>query len=675
MKMDDFAGRSIRFVKGIGPARAEQFKRLYIYSVSDLLTYMPRDYEDRRELSDLSAIEFGKKQLFLLTLGDLSSAFTKSGRKRYSITAFDGGGSVELIWFHLPSYARARLRPGDRYLVYGKAELYRGGPQIIHPEIEEYDPSAMETTLSPLYGLTSGLTQRYLRGVIKRVLAEIKTDYDNMPETISAANGFMSFGEAVHNIHFPQSVADSQHARKRLAFDELAAFFNIINRKKAERELNRKTPYGDGSREDFSASLPFTLTDAQKRAMDDIDSDLVSGNMMYRLIQGDVASGKTVVAAYALFRAVKNGCQGAYMAPTGVLARQHYNRLSAYLSPMGVNVALLTGGMKKGARDEVLRSLQNGEVGILIGTHAMLYDDVRFSSLDMVVVDEQHKFGVTQRKTLHLKGKYPHYLIMSATPIPRTTMMLCFGDVDVSEIDQYPIGRAGAGTFIRRERDRGKIFDFIESEVMKGRRAYAVYPFIEDGNDDEIKSVKGMENIFRRRFGDDKVGILHGKMSYDEKQETIDAFISGRSPVLITTSVIEVGIDSREATVLLVEHPERFGLAQLHQLRGRVGRGEHRSYCILMASEGEIPERLEYFAKTDDGFKISEMDLSLRGGGEMMGVKQHGAWNMRVARPFEDNELFEAAKITASDPEAARSGYLSSVTEIYFPDIDPEVSD
>ncbi len=665
MKTVDILKRPVRYLKGVGPKRAESLRKLGISTLFDLLKYLPSSYEDKRFISMSHELRNGERHLIQLTMGAVSRYRSRKGKEVFSIYGYDENGGVDLVWFNMPSYIRNTLQTGKKYYVYGKAELYRNGFQMTHPEITPADTYKKEETLLPLYGLTAGITVKYLRKCVRNALEQLPAE-DYMPRSIQDEYGMMPLTETLRTLHFPPKEEDGEKARKRLAFDELAAFNAILINKRHEREVNKKEKYiTDLSlREAFQQRLPFKMTQAQEKCMKEAEEDLRSGRMMYRLLQGDVGTGKTVIAAYLLYLTVKNRRQGAFMAPTGILAMQQYKKLDALLEGFGIKTALLTGGMRNKERKEVLEGLENGDVDLVVGTHALIYDKVRFCSLDMVIVDEQHKFGVSQRKSLLMKGNFPNYMIMTATPIPRTALMLIYGDMELSIIDEYPPGRGRTDTYIRHEKDRSRIFDFIEKEIKKGRQAYVVCPFIE--SEESEKSVKEMEKKYTSRFGGGNVAILHGRMDDGDKKRTIDRFMGRDVSILISTTVIEVGIDSPNANIIVVEQPERFGLSQLHQLRGRIGRGKERAYCILIAHGGAVPERLEYLKSTHDGFEISEMDLRLRGGGEILGLRQHGQWGLSTVKYGRDFRLIKTIRERASSLMENEALYINSVRQLFF---------
>ena len=664
----------VRFLKGVGPKNAEKLLRLGIEDAGSLLFHRPVAYQDRRCVTPLAKTDPEKSQSFVVKLGAVREMRSRTGRRIVRAQAYDETGQIDLVWFTFPRYLRALLQPHKEYLVYGKAEFFRGAPQITHPEIVPWDESsALPGHLLPLYPLTAGITHAYLRKIIRSVLEEYEQAFtETFPRHMQETLSYPGLKKAFWDLHFPTEEADAVMARRRLAFDELFFFNLIMQKRKEEKSRVEKTPYRitEEMREQFLKSLPFTLTDSQKQVMGEIEGDIAGPHLMYRLLQGDVGCGKTVLAAFALYCAVINGRQGAFMAPTGVLARQHYDNLTRYLAPLGIETVLITGGMSKGEKETALAKCASGESRVVIGTHALLYDSVEFSALDMVVIDEQHKFGVAQRKSLQLKGTLPHYLLMTATPIPRTTLMVWFGDVEISVISALPGGRGGIKTALRPESSRKKVYEFARKELNEGKQAYAVYPLVEDSDKSDLRSAETMYKEISAAFGPEHTALLHGKMKAEEKMACLRKFKEKRVQFLVTTTVIEVGIDVPDATLMIIEHPERFGLAQLHQLRGRIGRGPHPSYCVLLTDPGlsaEAAERLEQFASTNDGFAIAELDLQYRGGGEILGLKQHGGLTMRFASFPDDKSLFSETKAFISRFRPSWDEFKRGA-DFYFPD-------
>ncbi len=666
----------VKFVKGVGPKVAALLEKLGIRTVFDLLIYLPYDHEDRRNITTVASVRPGVSQTFIVKIGGFSTHRTRSGKKILSALAYDNTGTVEIVWFHAPAYIEKSIDHDAVYYLFGKADYYNGSVQIAHPEITPYGTGDEQfATLLPVYGLTEGITLNMLRKIMRTALDTFGAVSDYYPQEFSAHHSLSDLAEAIRCCHFPKDGTEKFTARKRIVFDEFLSFNYLMAKRRANRAVVRVTPYTVKAAEEkrFRDMLPFTLTNAQERVIVDIQKDLLSGGMMYRLIQGDVGSGKTAVAAYAMYAAFYNGKQSALMAPTSILAEQHYAKIAALLSPLGVTVRLLIGATKKKDKEAIREELINGTCHVLIGTHALIVENVQFADLGLTVIDEQHKFGVEQRKKLQSKGENVHYLIMTATPIPRTTALVYFGDTDISIIDELPAGRKPIKTVVRFEKSRGKLYDFIKDEIAKGYQTYAVYPLVEDSDTIDLKSAQSMYEEFVAHFGAHDVGLLHGKMAAAEKHAVMERFTKKDIHILVATTVIEVGVDSPHATVLVIEHPERFGLAQLHQLRGRVGRSDIQSYCVLLVSKMlpvETMQRIHEFAETEDGFKIAEMDLEYRGGGKMLGTHQHGEAGFRIGSIVYDKEVFFETKSIAEKMLAAEKRYwdYDAVAQLYFPD-------
>ena len=670
--------KKIQYIKGVGPKNSKKFKRLGINSVLDLLFYLPVDFENKRDIKKTTEAEIGETQSFILQIGDISSYTTRGGRKIYSAFAYDNYGSITLTWFHNPKYLFKKIDSEKYYFIYGKVQIYGREIQIAHPEIQEYEKGLQSLkSLMPVYPLTEGLTNNYIRKVVNNGLKLVEGLDDYYPKKFSKNNDLIELNKAFTKAHFPRDKKEFFKAKKRLSFDEFLTFNMIMEKRKNNRETIEKNPYNINYEKNkkFESKLPFKLTSAQKKAVKEIIEQLKKGKTMYRLLQGDVGSGKTVVAAYIIYITVYNQKQAAFMAPTTILASQHYEKLKKYLRPLDVNIQLLTGNTKKREKEDILNNLKQGEIDLLIGTHAMIYDGVDFHNLDLVLIDEQHKFGVEQRKILKSKGNNPHYIIMTATPIPRTTALVYFGDTDITTIDEMPEGRKEIKTGIRFEKDRMKMYKFLKKEVEKGNQVYVVYPLIDENEKMELKSAKKMYKEFVSHFGSEIVGLLHGRLKNDRKDLIMKKFRNNEIKILVSTTVIEVGVDSPNATVLIVEHPERFGLAQLHQLRGRVGRSDKQSYCILFVSNKineETLKKLKKFAKTNDGFKIAKMDLEYRGSGKLLGKKQHGSLDFKIGDIFNDLDMFKKTKGLAEEIVSENIGNISykKLKKIYFPEYD-----
>ncbi len=656
----------LQFLKGVGPGRAKLLANLGLHTVEDALYYLPARHEDRSELTPLLRLKPNDVTTVTGTIRAVSPP--PRGRPRVPLSALlsDGTGFLTCVWFG-QAYLERVLQRGQRLIVHGKAQRYRSGPlqmqvkdyEIVEEEAGEAAGDPADETLHtgrlvPVYGLTRGLTARPMRRLMKRLVdGYVDGLEDPLPAGLLARHRLGPLSLALRAGHFPKTEADYAAARRRLVYDEflLLQLGLAIRRHRQRRQPGlRMNPPGSLARR-LLASLPFALTPAQERVWREIRTDMAEPYPMNRLLQGDVGSGKTVVAALAILTAVESGFQAALMAPTEILAEQHLMTLVQLLEPLAVEVALLTNAVKGKARERVLAGVAAGEIACVVGTHALVQEAVRFRRLGVAVVDEQHRFGVHQRATLKRKGESPDVLVMTATPIPRTLALTLYGDLEVSVIDQLPPGRKPVVTKARPGSTRGKIYRFLREQVSAGRQVYVVCPLVEESETLDLQAATEMaERLQREVFADLRVGLLHGRMSFTEKDRVMRGFKTGAIHILVSTTVIEVGIDVPNASVMLVEHAERFGLSQLHQLRGRVGRGPWKSYCILLsgASSPEAKLRLDAMAATNDGFKIAEVDLSLRGPGDFFGTRQSGLPEFRVADLVRDAAALEAARRDAA---------------------------
>jgi len=686
---EHFLDTSIEFIKGVGPKRAELLaEELGLRTFQDLLFHFPFRYEDRSKFykikeihGDLPYVQLKGQISFLEEMGDRY-------RKRLKAKFKDETGSVDLVWFKGVKYFKKSLRTNQTYILFAKPNLYKGHLNLVHPElltIEEYQ-SQLSSSISPVYPSTERLAKMALGGrqiqkLSRNLLAKVKGKLaENISLNIKERYGLMNREEAILQIHFPESKETLKKARFRLKFEEL--FFiqlEMLKLKLVKLESSKGyefTQVGQYLNQFYEQHLRFELTQAQKRVLKEIRKDLGSGKQMNRLLQGDVGSGKTIVAVMSMLIALDNGFQAALMAPTEILATQHYESLKELLEPLGVKFALLTGSVPKAERVPIHHALEDGSLQILVGTHALLEDKVKFKSLGLAVIDEQHRFGVAQRARLWKKSSLaPHVLIMTATPIPRTLAMTLYGDLEVSTIDELPPGRKPIKTIHWYESKRLRLHGFIEEEIAKGRQVYIVYPLIEESSKMDYANLEeGFQFIFQRfpppKY---KVSIVHGKMPADKKRFEMDRFVNRETDIMVSTTVIEVGVNVPNASVMVIESAERFGLSQLHQLRGRVGRGAEQSFCILMtgnklSSDGRT--RMQTMVETNDGFRISEVDLQLRGPGDLSGTQQSGVpLNLKLTDLSKDGFIVKMAREAAedllkTDPELSKIENKMTLTHI-----------
>ena len=664
--MFDLTTRDIKYLQGVGPQRATMLnKELNVFSLHDLLYYFPYKYVDRSRLYYIHEID-GNMPYIQLKGQILSFETIGEGRQRRLVAHFsDGTGVIDLVWFQGIKYLMGRYKAHEDYIIFGKPTVFNGRINVAHPDIDPAkDLTLSSMGLQPYYNTTekmkrAGLNSHAIEKLMNNAFALLQGTF---PETLSPKvveeNHLMSLDEALRNIHFPQNPEKLRRAQYRLKFEEL--FYVQLNILRYAKDRQRKyrglvfERVGEVFNTFYSQNLPFQLTGAQKRVIKEIRKDMGSGRQMNRLLQGDVGSGKTLVALMSMLIALDNGYQACMMAPTEILAAQHYETIQQLLFGMGVRVELLMGSVKGKKREEILKGLLTGEVQILIGTHAVLEDTVNFSSLGMVVIDEQHRFGVAQRAKLWTKNTCPpHVLVMTATPIPRTLAMTLYGDLDVSVIDELPPGRKPVQTIHQFDNRRATLYSGIRKQIGEGRQVYIVYPLIKESEKMDIKNLEeGYEHICAE-FPDCKVSKVHGQMKPAEKDAEMQRFVNGETQIMVATTVIEVGVNVPNASVMVIENAERFGLSQLHQLRGRVGRGADQSYCILVTSyklSEETRKRLEIMVQTNDGFEIAEADLKLRGPGDLEGTQQSGvAFDLKIADIARDGQLLQHVREIASD--------------------------
>jgi ATP-dependent DNA helicase RecG len=656
-------------VQGIGPKSASTLAKLGLRTLGDLLWYLPRRYEDYSQLKTINRLWYGEDVTVIGTVESIDMRPIRGGQmKLIECIVSDGTGSLRVSWFNQPWIVN-QLRPGRAVALSGRVDQYLGRLTMNAPEWEPLDRQQLHTNrIVPIYGLTAGITARWLRRVVDAVVGRLARRLpDPLPDDLRTELGLMPLGEAVQQVHFPDRWETLRAAQARLAFDEMLLLQLAVMRQKQEWSALTTEPAGiaDEWLVRFTAALPYALTTAQTQALADIRHDLASGRPMNRLLQGDVGSGKTVVAAVAMGMATAGGAQAALLAPTSILADQHLASVrsllteGAGLSPESIR--LLTGATPAAEKEEIRRGLQSGEITIVVGTHALLEDPVTFRRLRLAVIDEQHRFGVDQRAALRAKGANPHLLVMTATPIPRSLALTVFGDLDLSLLDEMPPGRLPIETRLLRPAERSRAYRFVAAQVEAGRQAFIIYPLVEGSEKVETKAaVDEQRRLQEEVFPSLRVGLLHGRLRPDDKESVMAQFRAGELQILVSTSVVELGVDVANATVMLIEGANRFGLAQLHQFRGRVGRGPYPSFCLLVPDSDDEREndRLQAMESTSDGFRLAEMDLEQRGPGEFLGTRQAGFAELRLAQ-LTDVRLIEkarreAGRLLEGDPDLAR---------------------
>jgi ATP-dependent DNA helicase RecG len=664
----EFWKTPIAYLKRVGAGRALVLNHeCDIYTYEDLLHYYPRKYVDRRLITPIHQLnQEGEYVSVVGTLGPMQMPPSLK-TKRLATTLYDGTGYISLVWFGNVHWLASKYKAGDEVVAFGKVTIFNGQKQISHPEIEliqdPNQPQVQSLRILPFYASTDKLKQngvdaRLFRQWIEFVLAEGKAQLsETLPAQLLAQYGLMPRAWSLQQIHFPDTPEDLNQARRRLKFEELFLFELIMGRRKHllrhQRPAYPFTSIGTYFNRFYAEYLPFQLTDAQKRVVKEIRFDVGQPEQMNRLVQGDVGSGKTMVAIMSMLIAIDNQFQVAMMAPTEILAEQHYHTIYRLLSPMNINVDLLVGSQKAAVRKRVLRDIASGITHVTIGTHAVLEDPVVFNRLGLTIIDEQHKFGVKQRARLWAKapkGFTPHNIAMTATPIPRTLMMTAYGDIDVSIIDELPPGRKPVQTYVIPHAQRLKVYGFMRSQLEAGRQVYVVFPLIEESEKLDLAAATAGWQILHNEFPKYQIGLVHGKLPSEEKDATMQAFKAGNTHILVATSVIEVGVDVPNASVMVIENAERFGLSQLHQLRGRVGRGAEQSFTLLLTGDklGDIAKRrLKALADTNDGFKIAEMDLQLRGPGDLLGTRQSGLPEFKLADLTQDEIVLKEARDAA----------------------------
>ncbi len=671
--------KDVKYVKTVGPNRVKLLNKLNIYTLKDLIEYYPRDYEDRSKPKNLYECTDGEEVLIEAMAAGRITEMHKGRMTISRLIVKDQTGTCYITWFN-QGYLRDKFQPGRMYRFFGKISNKNGRLEMNSPVYDEIDQSKNTGKIIPIYPLTYELKQNTLRKIIENGLAEVKGKLtETLPEYILKENNLWDINNTIERIHFPIEFSDFNKARERLVFEELLttqlALLKLKNN--YEHETDGIQFSKDVYMSDVINILPFKLTKAQLRVLEEIDRDMESNKPMNRLLQGDVGSGKTVVAMIAAYKAVKSGYQATIMAPTAILASQHLESFQGILEELGIKTELLISSVTKKKKSEILEKLQSGEIDILIGTHAILEENVVFKNLGLVVTDEQHRFGVKQRGTIASKGQNPDVIAMSATPIPRTLALILYGDLDISIIDELPPNRKKIETYAVRKNMEERVNNFIRKQITEGRQAYIVCPLVEENEDMEgLQSVIELAERYQKEtFSEYKVAYLHGKMKPKEKDEIMERFKNGEIQILIATTVIEVGVNVPNSSIMVVENAERFGLAQLHQLRGRVGRGEYQSYCILKyeGNSETIKQRMKVMCDTNDGFIISEKDLELRGSGDFFGTEQHGLPEFKIANLFEDIAVLKkvqrlALKIMENDPllEKEKNAKLNDLVKEKF---------
>ena len=652
--------KDVKFIKGVGPARAELLNGLGIFTLGDLITYFPRDYEDRGKPKNIAEVEDGEEVLIEAIC--VSKMMEKRIRKNmviYKLSVRDETGLCHITWFN-QKYLKNKFKLGETYKFFGKVQKRIGFIEMNSPVFENENTNKNTGKIIPLYPLTYNLSQNVIRQIIENALKEVNEELlETLPEYLLKEYNLDEINKAIKGIHFPKDFEEYNKAKKRLVFEELLVMQLALLNLKTKYSVNKKGIKFDKNvkMSDVIDKLPFNLTKAQTRVLEEIDKDMESENPMNRLLQGDVGSGKTAVSIVAAYKAVKSGYQVAMMAPTAILSKQHLKNFESILSQFNIKCELLVSGTPKKQKEDILNRLQNGEIDILIGTHSLLEENVVFKNLGLAITDEQHRFGVRQRSIINNKGESPDVLVMTATPIPRTLALILYGDLDISIIDELPPNRKKIDTFAVTKGMEERVNNFIKKQLDEGRQCYIVCPLVEESEEIDAKSVLELFEKYKEIFSGYKVEYLHGKLRPKEKDEIMERFKSGEIQILISTTVIEVGVDVPNSNIMIIENAERFGLATLHQLRGRVGRGSYKSYCILkyQGNSQNIRERMKVMTETNNGFIISEKDLELRGSGEFFGTRQHGLPELKIANLFEDIEMLKsiqsvAIKIMEEDP-------------------------
>lgn len=668
--------KDVKYIKGVGPNRVKLLNKLGIYTLKDLITYYPRDYEDRSKPKLIMDCNDGEEVTIEGIACGKVSEIRIPKKTMQKLLIRDESGALVITWFNQP-YLKNKFEIGKKYRFYGKFSLKYGKPEMSSPVFDSIEQKNNTGRIIPIYPLTYQLTQNVIRKIMENAILEVRGNlHETLPVQILNEYHLEEINKAIQEIHFPKDLLDFQKARRRLVFEELLsvqlalmALKNIYKNDIKGIKFSKDVHISDVINE-----LPFNLTGAQRRVLEEIEQDMEKQTSMNRLLQGDVGSGKTVIAMCAAYKAVKSGYQAAIMAPTAILATQHLENFKNILEKLQIRCELLISGISKKKKEDILERLKNGEIDIIIGTHALIEDNVEFLKLGLVVTDEQHRFGVKQRTKIAEKGNNPDVLVMSATPIPRTLALILYGDLDISIIDELPPNRKKIETFAVSKKMQERVDNFIKKQVEEGRQAYIVCPLVEENEEMDLKSVIELNEKYQKEiFPQFRVAYIHGKMKPKEKDEIMLKFKNHEIDILISTTVIEVGVDVPNANIMVIEDAQRFGLAQLHQLRGRVGRGEYQSYCILKyeGNGDTVRKRMKVMCDTNDGFVISEKDLELRGSGDFFGTMQHGIPEFKIANLFEDMGILKevqklAQKIILEDPELENYKELRKVIDDKF---------